>query len=231
MNRSTLAALAVGAAISAAAFLAGSADARRATAPVAPPTAVGVVNLRKVFDVLPQSAEWDVKIKGLESAFAEEARTRKGELDGMVKAIEAMAEGKERETKLDEARLKRLQLEQWAGFKELEIDRERSLKWQAVYKLVRDAARQLAADEGYDLVLVDDSGVEIRTQRAQNAPSLEAQAQSQISQIRVLFSGGAADVTQKILVQIKNSEQKSPTTTSNPTATPTPSKPAAATPR
>lgn len=210
MNRSTIAALAAGAAIAAAAFLAGSADARRTVAPTAPPTAVGVVNLRKVFDALPESAEWDVKVKSLEASFAEEARARKGELDSMVKAIEAMAEGAERETKLDEARLKRLQLEQWAGFKELEIDREKSLKWQAVYRLVREASAQLASEEKYDLILVDDSGVEIRTQRAQNAPSLETQAQSQISQIRVLFAGGTVDVTQKILVQIKNRSQASP---------------------
>ena len=69
---------------------------------------------------------------------------------------------------------------------------------------MREAAKRLAETEGYDLVLVDDSRIEIRTQRGQNAPGLEAQAQSQIAQLRVLYSSRTVDVTEKIIVQINN---------------------------
>jgi Skp family chaperone for outer membrane proteins len=204
MKPHTIAAFALGSAVAAAAFLAGSAEARRNPAMFAPPTAVGVVDMATVFDKLEESAEWDVKIKALEARAAEDMSKRRAELDALAKELEAMSDGPEKEAKLDTLRLKRLQIEQWAGFKELEVDRESSLKWQAVYRSVREGAKKLAEEEKYDLIVVDDSRVEIRTQRAQNAPGLTQQAQAQIAQLRVLYAGRTVDVTEKLIVQINN---------------------------
>ena len=197
MKSNTLAAFALGSAVAIAAFFAGNAEARRIPAMFAPPSAIGIVDMATVFDKLEESAEWDVKIKALEARAGEEMGRRKADLDALAKELEAMSDGAEKDAKLDSLRLKRLQAEQWAGFKELEVDRETSLKWQAVYRSVREGAKKLAEAEKYDLIVVDDSRVEIRTQRAQNAPSLTQQAQSQISQLRVLYAGRTVDVTDK----------------------------------
>ena len=89
--------------------------------------------------------------------------------------------------------------------KELELDRERSLKWQAVYRAVREGAAKLAENERLDMIVVDDSKIELQTQRAKDAPPLETQAKSQISQLRVLYAGKSIDVTEKLIVQINNS--------------------------
>lgn len=216
MKHHTLAAFALGSAVAAAAFLAGSAEARRVPAMFAPPSAIGVVDMATVFDRLEESAEWDVKIKALEARASEEMQRRRAELEGLAKELEAMSDGPEKEAKLDSLRLKRLQIEQWAGFKELEVDRETSLKWQAVYRAVREGAQKLADAEKYDLIIVDDSRVEIRTQRAQNAPSLTQQAQAQIAQLRVLHSGRSVDVTEKLIVQINNARSLKPATPAKP---------------
>ena len=128
------------------------------------------------------------------------------EWDVKIKALEARA-GEEmgrRKAELD------------ALAKELEVDRETSLKWQAVYRSVREGAKKLAEAEKYDLIVVDDSRVEIRTQRAQNAPSLTQQAQSQISQLRVLYAGRTVDVTDKLIVQINNARSLKPAATAKP---------------
>lgn len=216
MKSNTLAAFALGSAVAIAAFLAGSAEARRIPAMFAPPSAIGIVDMATVFDKLEESAEWDVKIKALEARAAEEMGRRKAELDALSKEVEALSDGPEKEAKLDSLRLKRLQAEQWAGFKELEVDRETSLKWQSVYRSVREGAKQLAEAEKYDLIVVDDSRVEIRTQRAQNAPSLTQQAQSQIAQLRVLYAGRTVDVTEKLIVQINNARSLKPAANAKP---------------
>ena len=182
----------------------------------APPSAIGVVDMATVFDRLEESAEWDVKIKALEARASEEMQRRRAELEGLGKELEAMSDGPEKEAKLDSLRLKRLQIEQWAGFKELEVDRESSLKWQAVYRAVREGAQKLADAEKYDLIIVDDSRVDIRTQRAQNAPSLTQQPQAQIAQLRVLYSGRSVDVTEKLIVQINNARSLKPATPAKP---------------
>jgi Skp family chaperone for outer membrane proteins len=204
MNRTTIATVSAALALALAGFLAGSADALRPALLRAAPTSVGVVDMATVFDRVDESADWDLRIRALEARSQDEMRARRGELETMAKEIEAMAAGPAKDAKIDEFRLRNLQLEQWAGLRQLEVDRERSLKWQAVYKSVREAAKRLGETEGYDLVLVDDSAIEIRTQRGQNAPSLESQAQSQIAQLRVLYSARTVDVTEKIIVQINN---------------------------
>jgi Skp family chaperone for outer membrane proteins len=216
MKSNTLAAFALGSAVAIAAFFAGNAEARRIPAMFAPPSAIGIVDMATVFDKLEESAEWDVKIKALEARAGEEMGRRKAELDALAKELEALSDGAEKDAKLDSLRLKRLQAEQWAGFKELEVDRETSLKWQAVYRSVREGAKKLAEAEKYDLIVVDDSRVEIRTQRAQNAPSLTQQAQSQISQLRVLYAGRTVDVTDKLIVQINNARSLKPAATAKP---------------
>ena len=66
MKSSTLAACAIGAAIALAGFLVGSADARRLPAFLAPPSAIGVVDMATVFARLEESAEWDVRLKALQ---------------------------------------------------------------------------------------------------------------------------------------------------------------------
>ena len=60
------------------------------------------------------------------------------------------------------------------------------------------------ADE-IDMIMVDDSRIEITTQRSKDAPPLETQAKSQISALRVLHAAKTVDVTEKLIVLINNS--------------------------
>lgn len=167
------------------------------------PTAVAMVNVEKVFDRLDESADWQIQIRQLGSSVQEEARARSADVERMRKELEPMPEGPDRQRLLDEIALKQLRLEEWGRLKQLEIDREKSLMWQKMYRAVREEARKVAESEGYQLVLVDDSGVEIRTSRDVNAP-LEMQAQQQIASLRVLYAASAIDITEKVVVRINN---------------------------
>ncbi|MFM7261539.1 MAG: OmpH family outer membrane protein [bacterium] len=209
-RRSTIAALCAGALVATLGFLGTAAQAIRPTALPAPATAIGTVDLARLFDSLAAAKEWDVRIKELEAKAMDEGRAKKAALDASVKEVEAMAAGPEREARMDALRLTRLQAEQWSQLKELEVDRERSLKWQAIYRSVREGAKKLADAEGYGLIVVDDSRIEITTQRGQNAPPLETQAKSQIASLRVLYAGKSIDVTDKLRVQLDNDRSGSP---------------------
>jgi len=210
MKTTRLLLVAAAAGIAGAALLAPRAEALKPAFLFAPPTAIGVVNMPTLFDRLDEAAEWDVKIKNLEAKFSEELGARRSELEKLAKELESLPEGEDRERRLDALRLKRLQAEQWSVMKDLELDRERSLKWQSIYRAVRDGAAKLAADEKYDLVLVDDSKLDIQPQRSKDAPPLEVQVKSQIAQIRVLHSAKTVDVTEKLVVQINNARASAP---------------------
>ena len=221
MTRPTLAAFALGATVALASFLAGNADATRALIVPAQPTAIGVIDLAKLFDGLGECAEWDVRIKALEARVMDEARARKASLESGLKEVEAMTEGVEKENRLDALRLQKLQAEQRSLGCEMEADRERSLKWQSVYRSVREGAKKLGEAEGYQLVVIDDSKIEIQTQRAQNSPPLETQAKGQIAQLRVLYADRTIDVTDKLIVQLNNKRSSSVTPASSSATTAT----------
>lgn len=192
---------------------------------------VGVVDLRKLFDGLAEAAEWDVRIKALEAKAMDEGRARKAELDAGAKELEAMPNGAEKDAKLDELRLKKLQAEQWAAMKEIEVDRERSLKLQSIYRHIREAAKTLVDSGKYALVVMDDSRTELQTQRGPNTPSQEAQMLGQILQLRVLGATRTVDVTEEIRVWLDNRQSsgaKDSATTAAPKS-PTSSSPSSST--
>ncbi|MEY3025827.1 MAG: OmpH family outer membrane protein [Phycisphaerales bacterium] len=210
MTRPNLLVLSIAAALVGAAYLSGSATALRPSIAPAPPTSVGVVNLDALFDRLDEAAEWDVKLRNLEAGVGAELQSRRAELEALGREIETMAEGPAKDGKIDDLRLMRLRIEQWTGMKELELDRERSLKWQSLYRAIREGAAKLSENEGYQLILVDDSKIEIKTQRGREAPPLETQAQGQIAALRVLHAARVVDVTEKLRVQINNARAAAP---------------------
>ncbi len=203
MSRHTLVFAAVISAAAALALAATSGAFRPASASMNAPANVGVVNLSTVIDRMKERQEWEVRLKALESAISEEGRARRAKLEASAKEIEPMSEGAERESRIDRYRMQEIKDNEWFNMKKLEIDRERSLKWQSLYRSIREGTKKLAEREGLDVVLVDDSKTELRVQRNEKVP-MEAQALEQIAALRMLFGSKAVDVSEKLLVQLDN---------------------------
>ena len=63
--------------------------------------------------------------------------------------------------------------------------------------------RRIAEAEGVEIVLVDDSASEIRTENNAQV-SLQAQVLQQISTRRVLFAKNTIDITDQVIVRMNN---------------------------
>jgi Skp family chaperone for outer membrane proteins len=174
-----------------------------AAALAAPPVAVATVDVAKVFDKLNENADWQIQIRTLASSYTEELRARQSELEKLLKELEAMTDAGQRSGLADDIAMKRLRLEEWARLKQAEIDRERSLMWQSMYRSIRDEARKVAEGEGYQLVIVDDSQTEVRASREIKAP-LEEQVKQQIASLRILYAAPTIDISDKVVVRINN---------------------------
>lgn len=186
-----------------------AADARRvaaeahAAALAAPPVAVATVDVAKVFDKLNENADWQIQIRTLASSYTEELRARQSELEKLLKELEAMTDAGQRSGLADDIAMKRLRLEEWARLKQAEVDRERSLMWQSMYRSIREESRKVAEGEGYQLVIVDDSQTEVRASREIKAP-LEEQVKQQIGSLRILYAAPTIDISDKVVVRINN---------------------------
>lgn len=174
-----------------------------AAAMAAPPVAVATVDVAKVFDKLNENADWQIQIRNLASSYGEELRARQAELEKLLKELEALTEPARRNELADDIAMKRLRLEEWARLKQGEVDRERSLMWQSMYRAIRDEARKVAEGEGYQLVIVDDSQTAVRASREVKAP-LEEQVKQQIASLRILYAAPTIDISDKVVVRINN---------------------------
>ena len=192
-----LVAAAAGAAAVTASYQAG------ATARMAPaPSRVATVDLVKVVERLTERSDWEVQITALGKKIQEEFSAKRKALEEMAKQMETAAED-QRAGIRDRLAFEQLQFEQWERIKKVEVDRERALMWQSMYRNIRAESQKLADAEGWDIVLVHDGVSEIQLQRESKTP-LEQQAQEQIVRRRVLYAAKSTDVTDQLVVRMNN---------------------------
>ena len=165
-----LVAAAAGAAAVTASYQAG------ATARMAPaPSRVATVDLVKVVERLTERSDWEVQITALGKRIQEEFSAKRKALEEMARQMETAPED-QRAGIRDRLAFEQLQFEQWERIKKVEVDRERALMWQSMYRNIRAESQKLADAEGWDIVLVHDGVSEIQLQRDSKTP-LEQQAQ------------------------------------------------------
>lgn len=192
-----LVAAAAGAAAVTASYQAG------ATARMAPaPSRVATVDLVKVVERLTERSDWEVQITALGKKIQDEFSAKRKALEEMAKQMETAAE-EQRAGIRDRLAFEQLQFEQWERIKKVEVDRERALMWQSMYRNIRAESQKLADAEGWDIVLVHDGVSEIQLQRESKTP-LEQQAQEQIVRRRVLYAAKSTDVTDQLVVRMNN---------------------------
>ena len=190
-------AAAAGAVVAATSYNAG-ANARMAPSP----TRVATVDLVKVIERLDERADWEVQITALGKKIQDEYSAKRKALEEMARKMEGASEAERLELR-DKLAYEQLQFEQWERIKKIEIDRERALMWQSMYRNIRTESQKLADAEGWDIVMVNDGVTEIQLQRESKSP-LEQQAQEQIVRRRVLYAGKSTDVTDQLVVRMNN---------------------------
>ena len=85
----------------------------------------------------------------------------------------------------------------------MQVDIEKSIMLRDLYKQIKEAVAELANVEGYDLILVDDSGGELGID-PNSQQSREAQILRQITRRRALYSADTIDITDEIIVRMNN---------------------------
>ena len=174
-----------------------------ATARMAPPPVrVATVDLVKVIERLNERSDWEVQITALAKKVQDDFAARRKALEELAKKLDSAPEA-ERGSIRDQLAFDQLQMEQWQQIKKIEVDRERALMWQSMYRNVRAECQKLADADGWDIILVNDGVNEIQLQRDGKTP-LEAQAQEQIVRRRVLFASKSTDVTDQLVVRMNN---------------------------
>lgn len=190
-------------AIAALAYVA-SVEASRPTAYRAEATPVAVIDVARLVDEIDERSEWDIRIEALQASINQEGKSRQAAMERRLTESEAAPNDEQRQLIRDEVALMQLRLEQWAQIKTMELDRERALKWQSIYRNLRRESSRIAETEGYELIMVDDNRGEINTDPTNQQMSMEQQVLTQIMNRRILFAAEPIDITDQVIVRMNN---------------------------
>ena len=178
-------------------------EASRPMKVMAAPTAVAVVDVSRLLEEIDERGEWDMRIESLRAAVEQEFKNRQAAAERRLEESENASDEIIRQTIRDEVALMQLRTQEWAIVKGQELDRERSLKWQSIYRNLRRESARIAETDGYELVLVNDATGEIRTNPASKTP-LEQQVLTQMLDRRILFTAEPIDITEQLIVRMNN---------------------------
>jgi Skp family chaperone for outer membrane proteins len=184
------------------AVLAGYQAVAQRGAAISPPI-IATVRIEPLFDGLQQRAESKTEI----SAFEEKLTTEQGRRQEIINELEIELEdivaANRREELTDQIALERMKLQFWVQEARLELEIEKAIRLQELYKSVKDAIAGLAEAEGYDIVMLNDSSDELPFDRESRMPA-QIQILQQIASRKLLYLSPATDVTEDLIVRMNN---------------------------
>lgn len=169
----------------------------------AAPSAVASIDIQKVLEKISARADTEVEISRLAAGFEKDISDRSKDLEARLKATESMTDPAQIQSARDALALENLQLREWTQLKGQELDRERALRFEALYREIRSEAQKLAQVEGYDYVLVNDGAADMKRDPRSKESYFE-QVQQQIARRRVLVTSAKDDITDKLVLRMNN---------------------------
>ena len=167
------------------------------------PTVVATVDMQLVMNGLSERADLQVDLAANSQAIESEEKRRAEEIERLAKELEDVVDGSRRTSLQDELDLKILQRMAWLRFTQQEIDIEKSLMLENLYRSMQSAAKELAEIEGIDIVIIDDSGQGFDL-LPNSQLSREGQVAQQMTSRRVLYRDSAIDISEDLIIRMNN---------------------------
>ena len=163
------------------------------------PTVVATVDLQRVMDSLVERADLEAALTAQSQQILEERDRRQAEIEQLGGDLEAMADGPEKARMQEDLDLKLRQEMAWIRFVQQEIDIEKSLMLENLYRSMQKNIAELADIEGIDLVLINDGNNEFSVAGGMQI-SRQEQLREQISLRRILYRNQSIDISDDLII-------------------------------
>jgi Skp family chaperone for outer membrane proteins len=171
-------------------------------AAISPPI-VATVRIEPLFDGLHQRAEAKTMISALEEDLIAKQGQRQETINQLEIELEDVVAANRREELTDNIAMERMKHNFWFQEARMELEVEKALRLQELYKSVKEAIADLAESEGYDIVMLNDSSDELPFDRESRMPA-QIQILQQIATRKMLYLSPATDVTEDLIVRMNN---------------------------
>ena len=180
------------------AFLAGAPASRP---PVPAVGTVATVDLERLFSNLDEKGAANIRLRALADDLQKEIAAQSRDIELLKQNLDLFPADSEQyqqaEEKLLEATVK---LESFVEFGRRKIEFQKGVTLERLYTSIKEAARLLAEREGYAVVVVDDSIVDLQS-------GMEDEMMGQISARRMLYASPQGDITDALIMQMNNAFQ------------------------
>lgn len=174
---------------------------QRALTPAAP--VLAVVKINELFDELQQRADARIDLRRLELEIQDEKTLRESAIAEIEGDLEQAVAAAHRDELADDFALKKLQMQFWFREAMTELEVEKALLLQNLYRSMIEAIEALAATDGYDIVIIDDASDELTFDRDGRVPP-QVQVQQQIIGRKILYRNPALDITMDLATRMNN---------------------------
>jgi Skp family chaperone for outer membrane proteins len=179
----------------------GEAAQRGATSPVA------VVNLSGVLEGLVERADAEASLRAKAGQVAAEAESRQEAVRALQIELAAITDPIERLPVEERVDGEVVQFMAWQELMKQELDVDRALQLEKLYRDIMASVADMATADGIDLVLIHDGIRPIETNPSPDAPPLAAQVRQQIAQRRIAFASERIDRTRDVIIRMNNAYQ------------------------
>jgi Skp family chaperone for outer membrane proteins len=157
------------------------------------PLRIAVVDVQKVFQNLEEKGAVEADITQQTEELQKKEQQKKQEINSLRSDLEILSPESDayQETK-QELERKAIEFQAWKKFKKRQLEAEKSVRIESLYRNVVDACREISRDKGYDLILQKDKLPSLRGQNQQELTAL-------ILQRKVLHADKRLDVTDQVL--------------------------------
>ena len=162
------------------------------------PTAIAVVDVQKVLNNLAEKNSIEADITRRTEQLQRETNDRAKEIRELEQDLSILGPSSEAFRQTDEKRQeKTISLEVWQRLKVQELEREKAIQTELLYRKVGQAVERLAQKQGYDLVLYKDETEPVRGKTQQQVGVI-------INMRKVLYASPELDVTDQITQTLNN---------------------------
>ncbi len=174
---------------------------QRAVGPAAP--VLAVVQINELFDELQQRADARIDLRRLELEIQDKKTRRDAQIAQLEADLEQAVAVARRDKLADELAITRLRMQFWFREATTELEVEKALLLQNLYRSMLEAIEALAAAEGYDMVVIDDSSADLAFDRDTRVPP-QVQVLQQIASRKILYRNPALNITLDLATRMNN---------------------------
>ena len=170
---------------------------------MAAPTVVATLDINRVREGLSERVDAQAGLMARTQDIEAENNDRIRKIEEIQAELADVVDPAARETLEEELDLHLVQVAAWRNYIKQQLDIEKSLLLQDLYRKITQAVGELAEVEGIGLVLINDANRMVETVSDANV-AREMQVRQQISTRRIIYAAPTIDITEQLIVRMNN---------------------------